>query len=109
MSFACFPVGEAGRSNLGRRRALLESRCNLYQLGVAAPRLWPRNLVATARRFKIERGLAGEEDDLLGLRWKAQGMHLAGQIGIALLWLAAILTMITGWDYFRKALPYLKD
>jgi len=53
--------------------------------------------------------MAGEEDDLLGLRWKAQGMHLAGQIGIALLWLAAILTMITGWDYFRKALPYLKD
>ena len=53
--------------------------------------------------------MAGEEDDLLGLRWKAQGMHLAGQIGIALLWLAASLTMITGWDYFRKALPYLKD
>ena len=53
--------------------------------------------------------MAGEEDDLLGLRWKAQCMHLAGQIGIALLWLAAILTMITGWDYFRKALPYLKD
>lgn len=57
----------------------------------------------------FEAVMAGEEDDLLGLRWKAQGMHLSGQIGIALLWLAAILTMITGWDYFRKSLPYLKD
>lgn len=29
--------------------------------------------------------------------------------GIALLWLAGALTLITGWDYFRKATPYLKD
>jgi CDP-diacylglycerol--glycerol-3-phosphate 3-phosphatidyltransferase len=28
-------------------------------------------------------------------------------IGLALIWLAAILTLITGWDYFRKALPFL--
>ncbi len=26
-----------------------------------------------------------------------------------LLWVAAILTLLTGWDYFRKALPYLRD
>jgi len=26
-----------------------------------------------------------------------------------LLWLAAFLTLITGWDYFRKAAPFLKD
>ena len=29
--------------------------------------------------------------------------------GIALLWLAAALTAATGWDYFRKALPYLTE
>ncbi|MCW1956179.1 MAG: CDP-diacylglycerol--glycerol-3-phosphate 3-phosphatidyltransferase [Roseobacter sp.] len=53
--------------------------------------------------------MTGAEDDLQGLRWKAEGMYWAGQIGVVLLWLAAILTMITGWDYFRKSLPHLKD
>lgn len=53
--------------------------------------------------------MTGAEDDFQGLRWKAEGMYWAGQIGVVLLWLAAILTMITGWDYFRKSLPHLKD
>jgi CDP-diacylglycerol--glycerol-3-phosphate 3-phosphatidyltransferase len=26
-----------------------------------------------------------------------------------LLWLAAGLTLVTGYDYFRKALPYLRE
>lgn len=30
-------------------------------------------------------------------------------IGLALIWIAAALTAITGWDYLRKALPHLKD
>ena len=29
--------------------------------------------------------------------------------GIGLIWIAAGLTAVTGWDYFRKALPFLKD
>lgn len=29
--------------------------------------------------------------------------------GLVLIWIAALLTFITGWDYFKKALPYLKD
>ena len=33
----------------------------------------------------------------------------ATNIGLVLIWIAAILTLVTGWDYFRKALPYLKD
>ncbi|MER5171888.1 CDP-diacylglycerol--glycerol-3-phosphate 3-phosphatidyltransferase [Thioclava sp. GXIMD2076] len=33
---------------------------------------------------------------------------LATHAGIVLIWIAAILTAITGWDYFRKALPYLR-
>lgn len=28
--------------------------------------------------------------------------------GIGLLWLAALLTLITGWDYFRKGLAYIR-
>ncbi|SFC93306.1 CDP-diacylglycerol--glycerol-3-phosphate 3-phosphatidyltransferase [Tropicimonas isoalkanivorans] len=30
-------------------------------------------------------------------------------IGLLFLWIAAGLTAITGWDYFSKARPYLKD
>jgi phosphatidylglycerophosphate synthase len=30
-------------------------------------------------------------------------------LGLALIWVAAALTAVTGWEYFRKSLPYLKD
>lgn len=53
--------------------------------------------------------LTGKTEDLHGLRWKLTGMEWTGRIGLWLLWLAATLTLITGWDYFRKALPYLKE
>ncbi|MBL8563311.1 MAG: CDP-diacylglycerol--glycerol-3-phosphate 3-phosphatidyltransferase [Gemmobacter sp.] len=33
----------------------------------------------------------------------------ATTVGLVLIWIAAVLTLITGWDYFRKALPHLKD
>ncbi|MFA7433882.1 MAG: CDP-diacylglycerol--glycerol-3-phosphate 3-phosphatidyltransferase [Gemmobacter sp.] len=29
--------------------------------------------------------------------------------GLVLIWIAAVLTFITGWDYFRKAIPLLRD
>lgn len=51
----------------------------------------------------------GQQPDLHGLRWKLQGMIWAGNIGLALLWIAAALTLITGVDYFRKALPLLRE
>ncbi len=34
---------------------------------------------------------------------------LATWLGLALIWIAAGLTLVTGWDYFRKAMPYLRD
>jgi CDP-diacylglycerol--glycerol-3-phosphate 3-phosphatidyltransferase len=41
------------------------------------------------------------------------GMHgcssYATWTGLALIWLAAALTAVTGWDYFRKSLPQLRD
>jgi CDP-diacylglycerol--glycerol-3-phosphate 3-phosphatidyltransferase len=30
-------------------------------------------------------------------------------IGLALIWVAAALTALTGWDYLKKALPYLRE
>lgn len=57
----------------------------------------------------FERIMAGEVPDELGLGWKYRGMIWIGHAGHALLWVAAALTLITGGDYFRKALPFLKE
>ena len=57
----------------------------------------------------VEAILNGEEEDLLGLRWKLTGMEWSGTVGLWLLWLAAILTAITGLDYLIKAMPHLKE
>ncbi len=53
--------------------------------------------------------LTGVEPDLLGLQWKIEGMIWSGRIGVLLLWVAGLLTLITGWDYFRKSMPFLRD
>ncbi len=57
----------------------------------------------------IDAILAGEQEDLSGLLWVQKGAAASYYGGIALLWIAAGLTLITGWDYFVKALPFLKD
>ena len=53
--------------------------------------------------------IAGEVEDLFGLRWKEAGMIWTGRVGLWLLWIAAALTAITGFDYLRKAMPHLKE
>ncbi len=30
-------------------------------------------------------------------------------IGLMLLWIAMWFTIVTGWDYFRKGLPYIRE
>ena len=52
---------------------------------------------------------AGEVEDLQGLKWKAPAMVWTGRIGLSLLWVAALLTLVTGFDYLRKAAPFLKE
>ena len=51
----------------------------------------------------------GRVEDLQGLRWKHAAMEWAGVIGLVLLWVAAVLTFVTGIDYLKKAMPHLKD
>jgi CDP-diacylglycerol--glycerol-3-phosphate 3-phosphatidyltransferase len=58
---------------------------------------------------QIGQVLSGQVEDLHGLRWKLAGMEWSGRIGLWLLWVAAGLTLITGVDYLRKALPYLRE
>ncbi|MDQ7260644.1 CDP-diacylglycerol--glycerol-3-phosphate 3-phosphatidyltransferase [Paracoccus sp. PS-1] len=43
------------------------------------------------------------------LPWSDSWSDLATQAGLALIWIAAVLTAITGWDYFAKARPFLRD
>jgi len=53
--------------------------------------------------------LTGQIEDLNGVRWYLEGMFWSGRIGLWLLWIAAALTLITGYDYLRKAMPHLKE
>jgi len=57
----------------------------------------------------VEAILNGDIEDNLGLGWKLAGMEWAGVLGLILLWIAAVLTAITGADYLLKALPHLKE
>lgn len=37
------------------------------------------------------------------------GGEMVWNLGLLLIWIAAALTFVTGWDYLRKAMPHLKD
>jgi CDP-diacylglycerol--glycerol-3-phosphate 3-phosphatidyltransferase len=43
-----------------------------------------------------------------GIVWSGSIDAIANHIGLILIWIAAGLTAWTGWDYFVKALPYLR-
>lgn len=49
-------------------------------------------------------GLGGHDGAATSL-----GGILTGMLGLFLFWVAACLTVVTGWDYFRKSLPFLSD
>ncbi len=53
--------------------------------------------------------LNGSEQDYLGITWKYHGMVWSFYGGVALIWIAAALTVLTGVDYLIKAMPFLKE
>ncbi|TDT74052.1 CDP-diacylglycerol--glycerol-3-phosphate 3-phosphatidyltransferase [Litoreibacter halocynthiae] len=53
--------------------------------------------------------MSGAAEDPLGLTWFAGAAEITFNIGAVLLWAAALLTLITGWDYLRKAMPFLRE
>lgn len=57
----------------------------------------------------LEAIMSGTSDDPLGLSWYASAANVTLKLGVALLWLAAVLTLMTGWDYLRKAMPFLRE
>jgi len=57
----------------------------------------------------VDQVLAGDLPDEFGLRWKLAGWDISYWGGIIVLWIAAVLTLMSGWDYFQKAQPYLRE
>ena len=53
--------------------------------------------------------MQGQEVDHFGLIWFERATNIARFAGEVLLAIAALLTLITGWDYFAKAAPLLKE
>ncbi|RLJ51764.1 CDP-diacylglycerol--glycerol-3-phosphate 3-phosphatidyltransferase [Litoreibacter meonggei] len=53
--------------------------------------------------------MSGAAEDPLGLTWFAGAATVTFNIGAVLLWAAALLTLMTGWDYLRKAMPFLRE
>ena len=70
---------------------------------------WMEQIYYSSDPARFEAVLAGEDEDTRGLLWIAALYDFARIVGVILLWLAGILTLITGVDYFRKALPYLAE
>lgn len=79
----------------------------LFCWGLFAHYLWALSIGMDASL--IEAIMAGTVEDEFNLRWILFGYQWSELLGIALLWLSALLTAITGWDYFNKARPYLKE
>ncbi len=79
----------------------------IFCFGLFAHYLWALSVGMDAAI--IEGIMAGEVEDEFNLRWILFGYQWSELLGIALLWLSAALTAITGVDYFRKARPYLTE
>ncbi len=79
----------------------------LFCWGLFAHYLWALSVGMDAAM--VEGIMAGTIEDEFNLRWIFFGFQWSEVLGLLLLWLAALLTAITGWDYFRKARPYLTE
>ena len=51
----------------------------------------------------------GTSENPLGIDLRPGGIDLLFKGGVALLWIAAGMTLWTGWDYLMRSLPHLKD
>jgi CDP-diacylglycerol--glycerol-3-phosphate 3-phosphatidyltransferase/cardiolipin synthase len=75
----------------------------LAELRVSVPVTQIAKWKTTAQLVAIGFLIAGPAGDAI----LPEGWTLT--IGLILLWIAAGLTLYTGWDYFRKSLPFLRD
>ncbi len=94
----------------GLREFLAELRVSVPVTQLAK---WKTTLQLVAIGFL----LGGEAVDyylpqsFLDLRWRygEEPLPLTTSVGLVLLWISAILTLYTGWDYFRAGLRHIID
>ncbi|GAB4265436.1 MAG: CDP-diacylglycerol--glycerol-3-phosphate 3-phosphatidyltransferase [Pararhodobacter sp.] len=65
--------------------------------------------LARNRALITEMAAAGIDADINVLSVANLSGETVWLIGLALIWVAATLTAITGWDYLKKAIPHLKE
>ncbi|MDQ2093844.1 CDP-diacylglycerol--glycerol-3-phosphate 3-phosphatidyltransferase [Rhodalgimonas zhirmunskyi] len=63
---------------------------------------WKTTAQMVAIAVLFSRGIFEHHHAFIGMEW-------AARTGVALLWIAAFLTLVTGVDYLLKALPFLKE
>lgn len=59
--------------------------------------------------FVAEQIIDGELEDEFGLAGRVDHYVLARNVALLLIWLASVLTLITGFDYFLKSLPLMRE
>lgn len=69
--------------------------------------MWIERTVGMDR--EIVAGIMAGGDDPVSIRLISNAYWYTWWIGVGLLWAAAALTIITGYDYLKKSLPYLRD
>ncbi|SMX24557.1 CDP-diacylglycerol--glycerol-3-phosphate 3-phosphatidyltransferase [Boseongicola aestuarii] len=69
--------------------------------------MWIERTVGMDRDVVSEIMMGG--DDPVHIRLISKTYWYTWWIGVGLLWAAAALTIITGYDYLKKSLPYLRD
>ncbi|MCC6000198.1 MAG: CDP-diacylglycerol--glycerol-3-phosphate 3-phosphatidyltransferase [Pararhodobacter sp.] len=65
--------------------------------------------LARNRALIAEMEATGITTDVNLLQVANFGAEMVWLLGLVLIWIAAVLTLITGWDYLRKSLPYLRE
>ena len=98
---------------VGGLREYLADRAGLLKVTPLAKWKTTAQMVAIAVLF-LGTGLAAMDMPAprvgrVGLPPGTTWAGLATWLGLLLIWIAAGLTFATGWDYFRKSLPYLRD
>lgn len=89
----------------------------LAELRVSVPVTQLAKWKTTLQLIAIGFLLGGEAIDnllpewMLAWRWKLNDdpLSLTSSVGLVLLWVSAILTLYTGWDYFRAGLRHIID
>jgi cardiolipin synthase len=87
----------------------------LAELRVSVPVTQLAKWKTTMQLVAIGFLLCGEAGDsvlpqsVLAWRWKSgeELIPLANSVGLVLLWISALLTLYTGWDYFRAGMRHL--